>query len=86
MVMRFNSRFKKEYQKSPKKIKTAFDTRLQIFKENPYHSLLNNHSLAGNYKDFRSINITGDWRALYFEVSKEEIVFVVIGKHSKLYG
>lgn len=86
MVIRFNSRFKKDYQKSPKKIKAAFETRLQLFKENPYHTTLNNHPLLGVYKGYRSINITGDWRALYTQIREDEVIFVMIGKHSKLYG
>jgi addiction module RelE/StbE family toxin len=71
---------------SPNKIKITFSKRLEIFKESPYNPPLNNHSLTGNYKGFRSINATGDWRALYIQIHKEEVIFVMLGKHSKLYG
>jgi mRNA-degrading endonuclease YafQ of YafQ-DinJ toxin-antitoxin module len=37
---------------------------------------------------YRSINVTGDWRALYSEQQqngKEIIVFEMLGTHSQLY-
>jgi len=42
--------------------------------------------LTGKYKGFRSINITGDWRAVFRELKSGEIVyFDLLGTHSKLY-
>lgn len=85
----FTSIFDKQLQKAPIGIKKAFRNRLLIFRNDQFHPLLHNHALMGNYHGFRSINISGDWRALYKEVlsDKEEIIveFRLLGTHSQLY-
>lgn len=84
MEIKFNAIFRKQYRKTDDKIKKAFSKRLKLFQQNPNHPLLRNHILTGNYKNYRSINITGDWRALYMERG-EEVEFEMLGTHSKLY-
>lgn len=63
--------------------------RLDMFVSNPKHPLLRDHALSGIYEGYRSINITGDWRALYKIVEPiiedSFIVFVDLGTHSQLY-
>ena len=89
MNIKFAKKFVKQYSKAPLKIQKAFDKRLKIFVDSPYHSLLNNHSLVGEYSRYRSINITGDWRAIYLESEERNkvkvAIFVVLGTHSRLY-
>lgn len=87
MKIQFSKQFVKQYSKAPTKIKRAFDRRLELFIANPSHSLLRNHSLSGELKSYRSINITGDWRAIYRDIgSKEKISFFdMMGTHSQLY-
>jgi len=78
--------FLKEFKKAPLKVKDAFRERLEIFTSNKFHPILNNHSLVGKYKGYRSINITGDWRVIFREFESGEIIyFEVIGTHSQLY-
>ncbi len=62
----------------------AFKERLEIFIEDPFDPRLRNHPLKGKLKGYRSINITGDWRALFKEV-EDGVYFVIIGTHSQLY-
>ena len=50
-----------------------------------YSTLLNNHSLTGKYTGCKSINITGDWRAIFEEINDNIIYFVELGTHSQLY-
>lgn len=58
-----------------------------------YHRQLHNHKLSGKYSGFRSINITGDWRAIFSEqdvkhgkvITKKVITFEYFGTHSQLY-
>ncbi|MFH1535893.1 MAG: type II toxin-antitoxin system mRNA interferase toxin, RelE/StbE family [Patescibacteria group bacterium] len=80
--------YSKTFDKQPKKaqlsIKIAFRNKFETFLINPFHPQLNNHPLSGNYKGYRSINITGDWRALYSE-NKVAIIFELLGTHSQLY-
>ncbi len=89
MSIRFARKFTKRYDKADKKIRVAFDERLELFLLNPYHYLLNNHKLTGKYTGYRSIDVTGDWRALFSEYVDESdnkiIIFEMLGTHSELY-
>lgn len=85
MEIIFHKKFKKAYQKLPKKIQIRFTEQLAVFLINPFDSTLNNHPLSGELSNYRSINVTGDIRAWY-EVQEQVIVFLKIGSHSELYG
>ncbi|EKD44023.1 MAG: hypothetical protein ACD_72C00027G0003 [uncultured bacterium] len=61
------------------------DERLAIFIDNPKDSILKDHGLIGDYLGYRSININGDWRAIYLETDKDEVIFEMLGTHSQLY-
>ena len=78
--------FKKEFQKLPIKIQKQFFERADLFLKNQSHPLLNNHSVHSAYPGWRSINITGDYRALYEVIDEGIVVFMKIGTHSELYG
>ncbi|KKQ26130.1 MAG: hypothetical protein US62_C0009G0016 [Candidatus Woesebacteria bacterium GW2011_GWA1_37_8] len=86
MKVKFSKKFGKNYDKAPFKIRKAFDSRLEQLLVDKFYPSLNNHALTGKYKGFRSINITGDWRAVFRELKSGEIVyFDLLGTHSKLY-
>lgn len=85
MCIELHRNFLKNYRKLPKKIQEKFKERRNLFIENKFNPLLNNHSVEPTYPNWRSIDITGDYRAL-FEVKEENlIVFMKIGTHSELY-
>lgn len=88
MRIDYAKRFRKNLKKSPVHIKHAFAKRLALFIENMEHPLLRNHKLHGNHHELWSIDVTGDWRALYHVVDGniEWVEFVNIGTHSELYG
>jgi addiction module RelE/StbE family toxin len=69
----------------PIEIKKAFLETFSLFIVEPFHHSLRNHPLKGKYPGFRSIDVTGDWRALYREEAKR-IIYVELGTHEKLYG
>lgn len=80
--------FDKNLKKSPLEIKIAFRKKLALFLLDPYIPQLNNHALTGSYKGYRSINITGDWRALYSQRRDGDIsiiLFEILGTHAQLY-
>ena len=89
MQIRFGRKFAKQYTKTEPKIRAAFDKRLKLFASNPYSSPLNNHALTGKFQGYRSINITGDWRAIYSEIAHQRgeqiVTFELVGTHSQLY-
>ena len=87
MVIEYSKKFIKEFKKCPANVKTNFKARLKIFINDQYNSILHNHPLIGALKHYRSININGDWRAIFEEVDGGQIIyFVAIGTHSQLYS
>ena len=82
--------FTKDFTKQFKKLKitqqTRFYERLDLFKNNPNDRLLRDHALKGKYISYRSIDVQGDLRALYYIQNDKIIIFALIGTHSQLYG
>ncbi|OIO31259.1 hypothetical protein AUJ77_00410 [Candidatus Nomurabacteria bacterium CG1_02_43_90] len=74
------------FQKLPLAIQEKFSERMVIFIKIPYHGTLENHALSGEWKMCRSINITGDIRAVYKERDRRVVQFIAIGSHSELYS
>lgn len=86
MEIEYSPGFDKQFKKSPIKVQQAFKVRLKLFAAEPKHPLLHNHTLKGMYRNIHSLNVTGDWRALYRVVDREAVYFVALGTHSQLYG
>lgn len=82
----FSTGFKKQYKKLPRKTQKRVDERLDLFAHDPHHGLLGNHVLTGEYKEYRSINISGDMRAIYEEIKDDVAYFIGVGTHHDLYG
>lgn len=79
--------FIKDFKCCPEYIKSKFKSRLEIFIQDQNDLILNNHALLGELKGYRSINITGDWRAIFEDINNGEVAyFVAIGTHSQLYS
>lgn len=88
MKVKFTKTFVKQYHKANIKIQSAFEKRLHQFIKSPNDPQLHNHQLKNSLKGLRSINITGDWRALYSECKQDKdtiILFELLGTHSQLY-
>ena len=81
----FHKRFDKMASKLPPKIKTKMIERITLFAKDPTNPVLRNHALHTPYKDSYSINITGDYRAVYYLVDQHTAMFTHIGTHSQLY-
>jgi addiction module RelE/StbE family toxin len=52
--------------------------------QDEFDYILNNHKLKPPYDEYRSINITGDFRLLYKKMG-DIFVFAKMGTHSQLY-
>jgi mRNA interferase YafQ len=81
-----SKQFDKSFSKLAKGIKEKVITQLSLFVENPMDSRLRNHALSGKWSAYRSIQITGDIRAIYSVVNETVVLFIDIGSHSKLYS
>lgn len=85
MIIRLHKNFKKQFNKLTESHKRKFRERRDIFLQDEFSPILNNHALKGMYKGYRSINVTGDIRVI-FKREDQYIIFVKIGSHSELYG
>ncbi len=85
MKIFLHDKFKKKLNKLPLKIQEQFLFRLNIFMINPTDVILNNHSVENCYPGSRSININGDYRAIFY-IENNVAVFKKVGTHSELYG
>lgn len=85
MRVDYHKQFKKEHKKLQPKIKASFQERLEFFFIDKFHPLLNNHPLGGEFAGCRSIDVTGDYRAIFVEQG-ELVKFLRINTHHELYG
>ena len=85
MIIKLHRNFQKIYRKLPISLQKAVDHKMALFYQEPFSPMLNNHQLKGKYQNYRSINITGDYRAVYKTVSDKEVIFTKLGTHSQLY-
>ena len=86
MIVTTHRSFDKMYKKLSDDVREAFRRRKDLFIENPFHPLLANHHLTGDWEGSRSINVTGDYRAIYTPVGYDQAVFIAIGTHHQLFG
>jgi len=85
MEIKFEKPFTKRYLKLSKRLRVQCDERIILFQEDRMHPLLDDHPLHGEYAGCRSINVTGDYRAIYVEV-RDIVWFTRIGTHHELFG
>lgn len=85
MIIQYHRVFLKQHRKTPASIRQKFEKRLRLFVKDPFHLLLRNHRLSGDREGQRSINVTGDWRAVYEMKNSHTVVFLEIGTHDSLY-
>ena len=84
MNISYHRDFKKTFKKLPKQIKEKFTEKILLFENDKFNPVLNNHALKGKYSGYRSINITGDLRAIFRDDS-DNAIFITVGSHSNLY-
>ena len=81
----FSKTFEKQYARLPQGIQKKTKERIRLFKKDPRNPLLRIHKLKGKKKPLKSMNITGDYRALFIQKGKHLVIFYRVGTHSQLY-
>ena len=76
MRIYFHTRFEKNFKKLDQAVKNKFMERLEVFAANPFAPQLRNHVLKGPYEGYRSINVTGDFRAVYS--APDNVIFAIL--------
>jgi addiction module RelE/StbE family toxin len=82
----FHSHFDKKFKKLDRAIKKKFLAKLELFSTNQFDQQLRNHALKGPLADYRSINVTGDFRAIYKQLAEDTFEFEDIDTHDELYS
>ncbi len=88
MRITYDPQFLRKLKKANVRIRNNAKKRLLVFSRNPNDPQLNNHVLKDEYLGHRSIDVTGNWRAIYKELrqgDKTIAYFVALGTHIELY-
>ncbi len=85
MTIQYHRNFEKDFRRLDKKKCARWAQRLEIFMSNPFSAELNNHPLHGIYEGYRSINISGDLRAIYKLIKEDSAGFIALDTHAHLY-
>lgn len=85
MKITYSKQFLKTVRKLSSKVQAQLADRIELFGKDPLNAKLRNHALHTPYKGSCSINITGDYRAIYHLVDKQTALFTHVGTHSQLY-
>ena len=85
MIVVYHKKFTKRFVKLSPKIQASFYKKLEIFCADKYDVRINNHPLHGIFAGSRSIDVTGNYRAVFVE-NVDSVVFTNVGTHPELYG
>jgi addiction module RelE/StbE family toxin len=86
IIVAYTKDFQKSLKKKDKFVQDKTRIRIRLFRRDPLNILLDNHKLHGEYEGYNSINITGNYRAIFKYISGNQAVFYDIGTHPELYG
>ena len=81
----YRKKFIKSFTKLSKKHRERAMDVIDIFELNTRDKSLRRHKLKGKYKDYESIDVTGDIRIIIQPQTREIIDICDVGSHSQLY-
>lgn len=82
MRIYYSSKFKREYERLPKKIKILAEEKEFIFRNNPFESRLDTHKLSGRLKEYWAFSIDRRHRIIFEFAEKDIVWFHSVGDHS----
>ena len=83
----FSTQFKKDYKLSEKRgkdIDKLKNVMTELANERPLPQSNKDHTLTGNYKNYRECHIEPDWLLIY-KLDETKIIFERTGTHSDLF-
>ena len=84
---RVSPRIQSCFIKLSKQDQAHFYARLDLFRNDSRHPLLNRHVLRGKWAGCFSISVTGDLRSIVdLDIANDKAKFLRIGTHHQLYG
>lgn len=82
MEIYYSSKFAREYQKLPLRIKKIAEQKEKIFRKNPLDPRLKTHKLKGILKGFLSFSINQKYRIIFEFINSNTVWFYSVGDHS----
>lgn len=86
MIVIYSKKFRRNYKKLSQKLQEQFKHRRNLFLEDQFDPVLNNHQLHDPYAGCRSINVTGDYRAIFYHEGPNIVRFIAVDTHHNLFG
>jgi len=77
----YSERFIKSLKKLPQKVIEKAYSKEKIFRENPFHPILNTHKLRGKEKECWAFWVDYRYRIKFIFLSENEVLFLDIGLH-----
>lgn len=84
MIVYPTSRFKKSYRRLSVSVKNKAKIKDEIFKRDPFSSILDTHKLKGKLKNYRSYSVDKSYRVLFKFENRNKVIYFDIGTH-KIY-
>ncbi len=88
MNLELAASFKKSYRKriadKPVLVRKTLE-RIDLFRQDRSHPLLEDHALSGSRHMLRSFSITGDIGVVYQPISEDRVRLIDIGSHNQVY-
>jgi len=81
----YSKGFLKSVKAIPKECQRKLSKLLEIFQEQPFHSLLHTKHLSGELSGFLSFRITRDWRVIFRFESPEVIKLIRVANRKDIY-
>lgn len=81
MIIHLSSKFEKNYQKLPKRIKEKAKEKESIFRRNAFDPRLRIHKLSGKDKECWAFWINRSYRIKFIFLPNREVLFLDIGLH-----
>jgi len=69
MQILYKKRFQKHYQKLSLPLREKVKRTIACFQKDPFDVQLRNHALSGVFLGYRSLDVTGDYRIVFRELS-----------------
>ena len=82
----YSKKFLKSLSKLPKNIQNKAIAKDEIFRNNPFDTMLKTHKLHGKQKEEWAYSMDNSYRAIFIFLEDEEALFLDIGTHDQLYG
>jgi len=81
MEIRYSPKFKRQYKKLSKEVKTRAEKMEAVFRKDPFDPRLKTHKLHGSEEGFMSFSVDYSCRIIFEFYDAETAIFYEVGTH-----